>query len=394
MDPLTAALANEARKRIPWRAIALAVAAVVAVLALMLSQILAGGAAQQAVIEQATVTCGRQAVVDRSAQVKVPDVVGITAATLAPEQVANAATIVAVGQRVGAPPRGILIALMTAGRESGYTNLPGGDGSSVGLFQQTTLWGSYAERHDPVTASEMFYTGGRGGQPGLLDIVGWPTMTELAASDAVQHSAYPFGPAAWLPLARELLAKLAGVGQAVVDATTAATAAAAQLPCTTQRADVVPAGAVDRAGRGHIATANVTCNVGGPGRVERAPGNVPIKVCTVDGIDVNTSLATDTARMFTDAKRDGLILGGSGWRSNARQKQLYAQNCTRGGCSPPTAVPGTSEHEWGLALDLTCGGVLIASHTDPCFVWLAAHHHDYGVKNLSSEPWHWSFDGT
>jgi LAS superfamily LD-carboxypeptidase LdcB len=62
-------------------------------------------------------------------------------------------------------------------------------------------------------------------------------------------------------------------------------------------------------------------------------------------------------------------------------------------CSPPTARPGSSNHERGLAIDLTCGGALIRSRSNDCFVWLEEHGAAYGLANLPSEPWHWSVDG-
>ena len=62
-------------------------------------------------------------------------------------------------------------------------------------------------------------------------------------------------------------------------------------------------------------------------------------------------------------------------------------------CSPPTARPGTSLHEQGLAIDFTNNGRLITSRSDPAFQWLAANAGGYGFRNLPSEPWHWSTTG-
>ncbi len=48
----------------------------------------------------------------------------------------------------------------------------------------------------------MFYTGGRQGQPGLMDINGWQSMSVTGAAQAVQRSAFPFAYAAgnhWPP---------------------------------------------------------------------------------------------------------------------------------------------------------------------------------------------------
>jgi D-alanyl-D-alanine carboxypeptidase len=50
-------------------------------------------------------------------------------------------------------------------------------------------------------------------------------------------------------------------------------------------------------------------------------------------------------------------------------------------------------HEQGLAIDLTCGGALIRSRDNPCFRWLDGHADAYGLRNLPSEPWHFSTSG-
>jgi len=73
-------------------------------------------------------------------------------------QIANANTILTVGQNMGARRKVLVAGIMTAMQESNIQNLAGGDGTSVGLFQQIdTGWGSYSDRHDPATASRMFF---------------------------------------------------------------------------------------------------------------------------------------------------------------------------------------------------------------------------------------------
>lgn len=121
------------------------------------------------------------------------------------EQLANAATIAAVGRHLAVPPRGILIALATALQESTLHNIPYGDRDSIGLFQQRDPWGPRADRLNPATASQMFYTGGQGGQPGLLSIAGWESMPVTVAAQAVQRSAFPDAYARWEGLARQLM---------------------------------------------------------------------------------------------------------------------------------------------------------------------------------------------
>lgn len=62
------------------------------------------------------------------------------------------------------------------------------------------------------------------------------------------------------------------------------------------------------------------------------------------------------------------------------------------------AVPGTSNHGWGLAIDL-CGG--IQSFSSPQFAWMAANARSFGWVHPPwaapgrgrEEPWHWEFAG-
>ncbi len=93
------------------------------------------------------------------------------------------------------------------------------------------------------------------------------------------------------------------------------------------------------------------------------------------------------------------VLVGIGHRDTARQIQLCQAHCgvtdyaihhaPSSACSPPTARPGTSMHEHGLAIDFAdCAPVT------PCFQWLSAHAGAYGFYNLPSEPWHWSTSGS
>ena len=55
---------------------------------------------------------------------------------------------------------------------------------------------------------------------------------------------------------------------------------------------------------------------------------------------------------------------------------------------PPTAQPGTSMHERGLAIDFdNC------SRGTAAYGWLSGHAGQYGFHNLPSESWHWSVNG-
>ena len=144
----------------------------------------------------------------------------VSVAELTPEQVANAQTIVAVGRQLKVPAYGWVIAVATAMQESSLVNLPTGHLDSIGLFQQRKPWGSESERLDPATSARLFYTGGKGGQRGLLQVKGFETMPLTEAAQAVQASAFPGAYARWESLAQQVVAD-----PAVLSATCYSTAA-------------------------------------------------------------------------------------------------------------------------------------------------------------------------
>lgn len=137
---------------------------------------------------------------------------GAPVAELTAEQAGNARVIVAVGQRLGIPERGLLVALMTAAQESTLRNLDYGDRDSLGLFQQRPSmgWGTPAQVRDPAYAAAAFYGGPTSPttNPGLLSVRGWETLPLTVAAQAVQRSAFPDAYAKWETPARAWLAEI------------------------------------------------------------------------------------------------------------------------------------------------------------------------------------------
>ena len=135
-----------------------------------------------------------------------------------------------------------------------------------------------------------------------------------------------------------------------------------------------------------------------PDRSLTAANGQDIELVRVEGILVNAEIAEAVEVMIAHAREDGVELTGWGWRSNERQIELRTQNCAdpwetpSSECSPPTARPGHSRHELGLAIDFHHEGRVI-TRIDPAFIWLQQHAGTYGLFNLPSEPWHWSVDG-
>ena len=148
---------------------------------------------------------------------------------------------------------------------------------------------------------------------------------------------------------------------------------------------------------------------GGSGTTTTTPpsGNNPYPtpaLTTVNGITVASSVADRVRGLLNAASADGINLTGYGYRDFNAQIALRRQNCGTtqyaiwemppDACSPPTARPGYSYHERGLAIDFMANGRFINSRSNPGFVWLAANAGRFGFYNLPSEPWHWDTRGT
>ena len=100
-------------------------------------------------------------------------------------------------------------------------------------------------------------------------------------------------------------------------------------------------------------------------------------------------------QMVAAAAADGVsLVPGSTYRSSQAQFALRGVNGCRGremdrSCTgrPRTAVPGSSQHEAGLAVD--CQNARTYSST--VHQWLAANASRFGwAGNVPDEPWHWS----
>lgn len=128
---------------------------------------------------------------------------------------------------------------------------------------------------------------------------------------------------------------------------------------------------------------------------------------SVGGITVDASLAPQLEALLNAARADGIVLGGHGYRSPEVTARLRRANgcpdvyrSPASSCRVPTARPGSSMHERGLAIDFTYRGRTIcfprpASRCsgNAAFDWLRANAGRYGLRNLPSEAWHWSTNG-
>ncbi|WP_028549893.1 M15 family metallopeptidase [Paenibacillus sp. UNC451MF] len=118
-------------------------------------------------------------------------------------------------------------------------------------------------------------------------------------------------------------------------------------------------------------------------------------------------------KLFAGAKKDGIYLAGvSAYRSHATQKTIFNNYVKTDGeekAKTYSAVPGHSEHETGLAIDVSGSDGKCAAQD--CFggtkeaEWLAKHSSEYGfiirylkgkesITGYQYEPWHIRYVGT
>ncbi|MGI6450461.1 MAG: M15 family metallopeptidase [Desulfitobacteriia bacterium] len=117
--------------------------------------------------------------------------------------------------------------------------------------------------------------------------------------------------------------------------------------------------------------------------------------------------------LFAAAKEKNIILYGvSGYRSYQTQKSLFAYFTQRDGSEEKanqiSARPGESEHQTGLAMDVSSQSVnfgLVENFGDTEeYAWLKDHAHEYGfiirypkgkehITEYSYEPWHLRYVG-
>ena len=133
------------------------------------------------------------------------------------------------------------------------------------------------------------------------------------------------------------------------------------------------------------------------------PSDTDLPLVWVRGFEVHTQIAEAVDGLVAAMEAEGFNLGGWGYRTAQEQINLRRSHCgaseweiwskPSSTCRPPTARPGRSNHERGLAIDLTNNGRLIISRNSAAFQALQRLAPQFGLKNLPSEPWHWSVDG-
>lgn len=127
---------------------------------------------------------------------------------------------------------------------------------------------------------------------------------------------------------------------------------------------------------------------------------------------MRSEAAKGLERLFAAAKKDGISLSGvSAYRSYATQKVLFNNYVKRDGFEKArtySAIPGTSEHQTGLAIDVSgstgkCAATFCFANSKEAN-WLSKHSADYGfiirypkgkesITGYKYEPWHLRYVG-
>jgi D-alanyl-D-alanine carboxypeptidase len=119
---------------------------------------------------------------------------------------------------------------------------------------------------------------------------------------------------------------------------------------------------------------------------------------------IMASVSPSLEQMIRDAEKDGICLVViSGYRTYEQQQRLYHEAKDKS----LVAIPGTSEHELGLAVDLGACPMSDGIRDDnaqrlelrkpfgelPEYVWLVENGASYGFsQSFDNEPWHWKFN--
>lgn len=105
-------------------------------------------------------------------------------------------------------------------------------------------------------------------------------------------------------------------------------------------------------------------------------------------------LSADTASPFLKMKNGAAAAGielaiNSGFRSYPEQKMLWVGFQKRLPGFNLAAKPGNSNHQNGIALDISVRG----ADGNETYEWLKQHAPAFGfVRTVNAEPWHWEYD--
>lgn len=142
--------------------------------------------------------------------------------------------------------------------------------------------------------------------------------------------------------------------------------------------------------------------------------NVDI-VTLSNGERVDSRIYEPLQKMFDDMRKEGIYpVVASGYRTQEEQQgimdekideylsQGYSESEAKKKAEEWVAIPGTSEHQLGIAVDINADG--INSYGDEVYEWLLANSYKYGfikrypedktnITGIINEPWHYRYVG-
>ena len=151
-------------------------------------------------------------------------------------------------------------------------------------------------------------------------------------------------------------------------------------------------------------------------RTHRIPKNYEMELTELsNGQKVDSRIYPELQAMFDAARADGLqLFVREGYRTSEEQQQILDEKIAafenEGNSRKEAkelakewvAVPGTSEHELGLSVDINANTSV--SSRDSVYTWLAENAHRYGfikrypsdkteITGINNEPWHYRYVG-
>jgi hypothetical protein len=323
------------------------------------------------------------------------------------EQYQVASVFVSTAQEIGVPPRAMVMAIAGALQESGLLNIPYGDRDSIGPLQQRPSmgWGTPEQLQDVHFVALSFYGGptsphwdparGKAEPPGLLDIPGWESMPLTQAVQAVQRSGFP-----------DAYAKHEARAQVIVDGLLAG---GAQGGTGEQTAPVSPddysAMGIDIAAWCDETFEKPTVSsAGGGGGTGSGPGawggfnngRIPLDQLASIPWAPGHLLRPDAAADLIALNEEFKATFGRNIAISDSYRDYDAQVRTKAAKGYLAATPGTSNHGWGLALDLAGGINLFGTRERgwfeqhaPAYGWVSPSWAQEGGKK--PEAWHWEY---
>ncbi|WP_412888608.1 D-alanyl-D-alanine carboxypeptidase family protein [Bacillus sp. 1P06AnD] len=149
-----------------------------------------------------------------------------------------------------------------------------------------------------------------------------------------------------------------------------------------------------------------------PGDLVRADVDYSFGDAQIEKALMRKEAATALSDMFKGAKQEGIeLFAVSGYRSYIRQQSVFNNDAAKKGIDETkklVAVPGESEHQTGLSMDISAHSAnldLVQSFENTAEgKWLAANAHKYGfilrypkgkenITKYEYEPWHFRYVG-